>query len=114
VNVEGVGAAISPEFVQATATGFLCLALAIAVRSWLNGLWRRWMWRAGVADLAHGLGADVQARPAFGVGLRGPWTRVDRAGGAPSVWHEGLLDRAAIDALVDVAPVEPPPSAAAR
>jgi hypothetical protein len=110
VNAEGVGAAISPEFLQATASGFLMLVIAWWL--WLGqaALWRGWLWKAGVRSTVDALGAQVKPRGGgfhlvagdagveFGSGLWGPWTTVTVGKARES--RDGVLDPAETVALI--------------
>lgn len=50
MNAEGIGRALPPEWVQTTATGFLCLIVAFWLVAGLAALWRRTLWqRNGIA-----------------------------------------------------------------
>jgi hypothetical protein len=107
VNAEGVGAAISPEFLQATAQGLLFLVIALWLAIGTGAAWRRFVWRCAGADvratqlaLAGGVsplwgGWRVVANDVtvdFVGGLHGPSTRVvigRRAG--PVGWLRGPL-----------------------
>ncbi|MBW1878614.1 MAG: hypothetical protein JRJ84_09660, partial [Deltaproteobacteria bacterium] len=105
----GVAIALSPEWLQATATGILVLLAAWWLLKGQGALWRRWVWaEAGgaVRETAASIRGEVRSRwtgysveaPGvrvhWGGGLRGAWTRV-RAGGTKEQW-EGLLDAEAV------------------
>lgn len=60
MNAEGYARAVSPEWVAATSTGFLWLALAAWLVLGLGALWRRTLWQRrgaeiqGFAESRHG------------------------------------------------------------
>ena len=64
MNAEGYGIAVNPEWVAATSTGFLWLALALWLVIGLGALWRRTIWQRRGADiqaLADGAQGRVRA-----------------------------------------------------
>ncbi len=60
MNAEGYARNVLPEWVAATSTGFLWLALALWLVIGLGALWRRTLWQRhgrdiqGLADALHG------------------------------------------------------------
>lgn len=101
MNAEGVGPAITAEFLQATATGVLLLVAAWWLWLGQNALWRRFLWSAGARATAGALRATVTPRGAglrlvaedvhveYGGGLWGAWTSVAIGGARES--RDGVL-----------------------
>jgi hypothetical protein len=62
VNAEGVGGVVTPEWIQAIATGLLVLVVAGWIPAWLGDLWRHTAWKeagAALTEVAQALGAPI-------------------------------------------------------
>ena len=120
MNAEGVGPAITAEWVSALVTGLPILLLAYWLLRIQGALWRSLVWReasTALRELAGALSGSVQPTwmgwrvVAQGVsvdlrgGLRGPHTRLSVAGrtGVVRAARDGLLSAPEAMALLDEA-----------
>lgn len=124
MNVEGLGPIITPELIQATATGLPMLVLAYWLVVWVGDLWRVRAWTAAGAEvscLAGLLGAPV--RPVYGGwrvgtaaayvdytgGIHGPRTGIAwvRSDATVLEWREGWLPAAQAKEVLDATQRKP-------
>ncbi len=113
MNIEGIPPSITPQFLQALATGLLMLVAAIGLLELMGSLWRRLIWARsgdGITRVAAQLGAEpvgrwsgwsvvaAHVRVDWLGGLMGLRTRVTTATGR--VEHPGLLGASAVLELI--------------